>query len=115
VRRCGDAWRFGRRLGWAVPAKSAGCRAEQQRPTLDRLGRTVRDTLNMIHDLAERGIRIRNLADPIKGRLQQPRRPDGPARRRPARPITTWISASVMSGTSLRVGRFAKKLKRLST
>ena len=34
--------------------------------TLDRLGRTVRDTLNLIHDLAERGVGIRNLADPIK-------------------------------------------------
>lgn len=34
--------------------------------TLDRLGRTVRDTLNLIHDLAERGIGVRNLADPIK-------------------------------------------------
>ena len=34
--------------------------------TLDRLGRTVRDTLNLIHDLAERGIGIRNLADPIR-------------------------------------------------
>lgn len=34
--------------------------------TLDRLGRTVRDTLNMIHDLAERGIGVRNLADPIR-------------------------------------------------
>ena len=34
--------------------------------TLDRLGRTVRNTLNLIHDLAERGVGIRNLADPIK-------------------------------------------------
>ena len=34
--------------------------------TLDRLGRTVRNTLNMIHDLAERGVGVRNLADPIK-------------------------------------------------
>ena len=34
--------------------------------TLDRLGPTVRDTLNLIHDLAARGIGIRNLADPIK-------------------------------------------------
>ncbi|MEN6451484.1 MAG: recombinase family protein [Thermoguttaceae bacterium] len=34
--------------------------------TLDRLGRTVRDTLNLIHDLRERGIGVRNLADPIK-------------------------------------------------
>jgi DNA invertase Pin-like site-specific DNA recombinase len=34
--------------------------------TLDRLGRTVRDTPNPIHDLAERGIGVRDLADPIK-------------------------------------------------
>jgi DNA invertase Pin-like site-specific DNA recombinase len=34
--------------------------------TLDRLGRTVRDTLNMIHELDSRGIGVRNLADPIK-------------------------------------------------
>lgn len=34
--------------------------------TLGRLGRTVRDTLNLIHDLAERGVGIRNLADRIK-------------------------------------------------
>jgi DNA invertase Pin-like site-specific DNA recombinase len=34
--------------------------------TLDRLGRTVRDTLNLIHDLTERGIGVRNLADPIR-------------------------------------------------
>lgn len=34
--------------------------------TLDRLGRTVRDTLNLIHELSERGVGIRNLADPIR-------------------------------------------------
>ena len=34
--------------------------------TLDRLGRTVRDTLNLIHELTERGIGLRNLADPIR-------------------------------------------------
>jgi len=34
--------------------------------TLDRLGRTVRDTLNLIHELDERKIGLRNLADPIK-------------------------------------------------
>src|SRR5699024_12169832 len=33
--------------------------------TLDRLGHTVRDTLNMIHDLRERGVGVRTLADPI--------------------------------------------------
>ena len=34
--------------------------------TLDRLGRTVRDTLNLIHQLRGRGIGVRNLADPIR-------------------------------------------------
>ncbi len=34
--------------------------------TLDRLGGTVRDTLNLIHELAERGVGVRNLADPIR-------------------------------------------------
>jgi len=34
--------------------------------TLDRLGRTVRDTLNLIQELTERGVGVRNLADPIK-------------------------------------------------
>jgi DNA invertase Pin-like site-specific DNA recombinase len=33
--------------------------------TLDRLGRTVRDTLNMVHDLKERGVGVRTLADPL--------------------------------------------------
>ena len=43
--------------------------------TLDRLGRTVRDTLNLIHELAERGVGVRNLADPIK---VDSSRPDDP-------------------------------------
>ena len=43
--------------------------------TLDRLGRTVRDTLNLIHELSERGIGVRNLADPIK---VDSSRPDDP-------------------------------------
>jgi DNA invertase Pin-like site-specific DNA recombinase len=34
--------------------------------TLDRLGRTVRDTLNLIHQLRERSVGVRNLADPIR-------------------------------------------------
>ncbi len=34
--------------------------------TLDRLGRTVRETLNLIHELTGRGVGVRNLADPIK-------------------------------------------------
>lgn len=33
--------------------------------TLDQLGRTVRDTLNMVHELKERGVGIRTLADPL--------------------------------------------------
>jgi len=43
--------------------------------TLDRLGRTVRDTLNLIHDLAERGVGVRNLADPIKVDSSNPEDP----------------------------------------
>ncbi|QCO97323.1 recombinase family protein [Arthrobacter sp. 24S4-2] len=34
--------------------------------TRDRSGRTVRDTLNLIHDLEVRGVGVRNLADPIR-------------------------------------------------
>ena len=45
--------------------------------TLDRLGRTVRDTLNLIHELAERQIGIRNLADPIKVDSGNPADPMG--------------------------------------
>jgi DNA invertase Pin-like site-specific DNA recombinase len=33
--------------------------------TLDRIGRNVRDVLNLIHDLAERTVAIRSLADPL--------------------------------------------------
>lgn len=43
--------------------------------TLDRLGRTVRDTLNLIHDLADRGVGVRNLADPIKVDSSNPNDP----------------------------------------
>ena len=45
--------------------------------TLDRLGRTVRDTLNLIHDLAQRGVGVRNLADPIKVDSSNPGDPMG--------------------------------------
>ena len=40
--------------------------------TLDRLGRTVRDTLNLIHDLADRGVGVRKPGRPHQGRLRQP-------------------------------------------
>jgi DNA invertase Pin-like site-specific DNA recombinase len=43
--------------------------------TLDRLGRTVRDTLNLIHGLAERKVGVRNLADPIKVDSSNPEDP----------------------------------------
>ncbi|MEU5941009.1 recombinase family protein [Micromonospora sp. NPDC047548] len=33
--------------------------------TLDRLGRNLREVLNLIHGLAERGIGVRSLADPL--------------------------------------------------
>ncbi len=43
--------------------------------TLDRLGRTVRDTLNLIHDLQEREVGVRTLADPIKVDSSDPHDP----------------------------------------
>jgi len=33
--------------------------------TLDRLGRNLREVLNLVHDLAERGIGVRSLGDPL--------------------------------------------------
>lgn len=33
--------------------------------TLDRIGRNIREVLNLVHDLAERGIGVRSLADPL--------------------------------------------------
>ena len=33
--------------------------------TLDRIGRNLREVLNLVHDLAERGVGIRSLADPL--------------------------------------------------
>lgn len=71
-----DGRRFG--VGWLVhrqqPVDDAGPLGQPYARdgdvivvhTLDRLGRTVRDTLNLIHDLAARGVGIRTLADPIK-------------------------------------------------
>ena len=47
--------------------------------TLDRLGRTVRDTLNLIHDLSARGVGVRNLAAPVRIDSSNPKRPDGAA------------------------------------
>ena len=43
--------------------------------TLDRLGRTVRDMLNLIHDLSERTVGIRSLAGPIKVDSSRPEDP----------------------------------------
>lgn len=34
--------------------------------TLDRLGRTVRDTLNLVHELTDKGVGLRTLADPFR-------------------------------------------------
>ena len=33
--------------------------------TLDWLGRSLREVLNLVHELAERGIPMRSLADPL--------------------------------------------------
>lgn len=43
--------------------------------TLDRLGRTVRDTLNLMHELEERGVGIRTLADPLRIDTSTPESP----------------------------------------
>lgn len=43
--------------------------------TLDRLRRTVRDTLNLIHELSEPGVEVRNLADPIRVNSTNPADP----------------------------------------
>ncbi len=45
--------------------------------TLDRLGRTVRDKLHLIHELTDRGVGVRNLADPIKVDSADPADPMG--------------------------------------
>ena len=42
---------------------------------MDRLGRTVRDTLNLIHELTETGVGVRNLADPIRVDSSRPEDP----------------------------------------
>jgi DNA invertase Pin-like site-specific DNA recombinase len=43
--------------------------------TLDRLGRTVRDTLNIVHELRERGAGVRTLADPLAVDTAEPDSP----------------------------------------
>jgi DNA invertase Pin-like site-specific DNA recombinase len=45
--------------------------------TLDRLGRTVRDTLNLVHELKERGVGVRTLADPLPINTSNPNSPRG--------------------------------------
>lgn len=45
--------------------------------TLDRLGRTVRDTHNLIHDLTDLGVGVRNLVDPMKVDSTNPSDPMG--------------------------------------
>jgi len=34
--------------------------------TLDRLGRNLREVLNLVHELSERGVGVRSLADPVR-------------------------------------------------
>lgn len=43
--------------------------------TLDRLGRTVRDTLNLMHELKERAVGVRTLADPLRIDTSDPESP----------------------------------------
>ena len=44
---------------------------------LDRLGCNARDTLNLIHNLIQRGVGVRNLADPIRVDSSNPDNPMG--------------------------------------
>ena len=66
--------------------------------TLDRLGRTVRDTLNMIHELSERGIGVRNLADPIKIDSTNPEDPMAQLRWCCSRCSPRWSAPTRLSG-----------------
>jgi Resolvase, N terminal domain len=59
--------------------------------TLDRLGRTVRDTLNLIHELAERKIGVRNPA--FGGRA-----PTGGEWREPARTTMACVPVTHRNG-----------------
>lgn len=43
--------------------------------TLDRLGRTVRDTLDLVHELRERGVGVRTPADPLAVDTTEPDSP----------------------------------------
>ncbi|MGI5171541.1 recombinase family protein [Spirillospora sp. CA-253888] len=46
-------------LGYARPGDTIVVR------TLDRLGRNLREVLNLVHDLAEKKVGVRSLADPL--------------------------------------------------
>jgi DNA invertase Pin-like site-specific DNA recombinase len=65
--------------------------------TPDRLGRTVRDTLNLIHDLSTRGVGVRNLADPIRIDSSDP---DDPM----AQPAVVLVGVVRADGTHLHLG-----------
>ncbi len=70
--RTEDPVNFGVRRGRdALQLATRGPRTASMRPPArdaprERLGFTVRDTLNLIHELTERGVGVRNLADPIR-------------------------------------------------
>lgn len=68
--------------------------------TLDRLGRTVRDTLNLIHELSGRGVGVRNLADPIRIDSTNPEDP------------MAQLAASPPAATSARAGRQSRRRRR---
>ncbi|BFO18173.1 hypothetical protein SHKM778_45610 [Streptomyces sp. KM77-8] len=54
--------------------------------TLDRLGRNMRETLNLVHNLTERGIFLRTLGDKERPPLLQALRRGGLGADQPARP-----------------------------
>ncbi|MFZ0379238.1 MAG: recombinase family protein [Solirubrobacteraceae bacterium] len=68
--------------------------------TLDRLGRTVRDTLNLIHELSGRGVGVRNLADPIRIDSTNPEDP------------MAQLAVSPPAATPARAGRQSRRRRR---
>jgi len=70
--RTEDPVNFGVRRGRdALQLATRGPRTASMRPPArdaprERLGFTVRNTLNLIHELTERGVGVRNLAAPIR-------------------------------------------------
>jgi len=65
------------RPGWRAVRERAGPGDVVVVHTLDRLGRTTRDTLGLVQELTGRGVRLRSLADPVTVDSADPADPMG--------------------------------------